>query len=108
MVDYENESAQPIYGCEIYGNVLVNEMPKIARYHIHRANSIVFTSKRLPLQPVSSERNHIYIYIHIYAKVVIGRPNPTAYGHLVDVLSFKWLNTASDKYIYIYIVSCSI
>ncbi len=37
---------------------LVNEMPKSARYHIDRANSIVFTSKRLPLQPVSSERNH--------------------------------------------------
>ncbi len=33
-------------------------MPKSARYHIGRANSIVFTSKRLPLQPVSSERNH--------------------------------------------------
>ncbi len=33
-------------------------MPKSARYHIDRANSIVFTSKRLPLQPVSSERNH--------------------------------------------------
>ncbi len=45
----------------IYGNVLVNEMPKSARYHIDRANSIVFTSKRLPLQPVSSERNHIYV-----------------------------------------------
>ncbi len=29
-----------------------------ARYHIDRANSIVFTSKSLPLQPVSSERNH--------------------------------------------------
>ena len=58
MVDYENKSAQPIYGCEIYGSVLVNEMPKSARYHIDRANSIVFTSKRLPLQPVSSERNH--------------------------------------------------
>ncbi len=57
MVDYENKSAQPIYGCEIYGSVLVNEMPKSARYHIDRANSIVFTSKRLPLQPVSSERN---------------------------------------------------
>ena len=42
----------------IYGSVLVNEMPKSARYHIGRANSIVFTSKRLPLQPVSSERNH--------------------------------------------------
>ncbi len=57
----------------IYGSVLVNEMPKSARYHIDRANSIVFTSKRLPLQPVSSERNHqvvraiyIYIYTHIY------------------------------------------
>ncbi len=37
---------------------MVNEMPKSARYHIDRANSIVFTSKRLPLQPVSSERNH--------------------------------------------------
>ena len=58
MVDYENKSAQPIYGCEIYDSVLVNEMPKSARYHIDRANSIVFTSKRLPLQPVSSERNH--------------------------------------------------
>ena len=42
----------------IYGNVLVNEMPKSARYHIDRANTIVFTSKRLPLHPVSSERNH--------------------------------------------------
>ena len=42
----------------IYDSVLVNEMPKSARYHIDRANSIVFTSKRLPLQPVSSERNH--------------------------------------------------
>ncbi len=42
----------------IYGSVLVNEMPKSARYHIDRANSIVFTSKRLPLQPVSSGRNH--------------------------------------------------
>ena len=31
---------------------------KSAQYHIDRANSIVFTSKRLPLQPVSSERNH--------------------------------------------------
>ena len=58
MVDYENKSAQPIYGCVIYSSVLVNEMPKSARYHIDRANSIVFTSKRLPLQPVSSERNH--------------------------------------------------
>ena len=58
MVDYENKSAQPIYGCKIYGSVLVNEMPKSARYHIDRANSIVFASKRLPLQPVSSERNH--------------------------------------------------
>ncbi len=27
-------------------------MPKSARYHIDRANSIVFTSKRLPLQPL--------------------------------------------------------
>ncbi len=42
----------------IYRSVLVNEMPKSARYHIDRANSIVFTSKRLPLQPVSSKRNH--------------------------------------------------
>ncbi len=58
MVDYENKSAQPVYGCVIYVSVLVNEMPKSARYHIDRANSIVFTSKRLPLQPVSSERNH--------------------------------------------------
>ncbi len=32
----------------IYGCVLVNEMPKSARYHIDRANSIVFTSERLP------------------------------------------------------------
>ena len=50
----------------IYGSVLVNEMPKSARYHIDRENSIVFTSKRLhhylfhplkrlPLQPVSSD-----------------------------------------------------
>ena len=44
----------------IYGSVLVNEMPKSARYRIDRANSIVFTSKRLPLQPVSSERNETY------------------------------------------------
>ena len=40
-------------------------MPKSARYHIDRANSIVFTSKRLPLQPVSSERNHqVALYHH--------------------------------------------
>ena len=59
----------------MYGSVLVNEMPKSARYHIDRANSIVFTSKRLPLQPVSSERNPqvypsiyvgILVYIYIY------------------------------------------
>ena len=56
---------QPYIYIYIYGSVLVNEMPKSARYHIDRANSIVFTSKRLPLQPVSSERNHIYIYIYI-------------------------------------------
>ncbi len=31
---------------------------KSARYHIDIANSIVFTSKRLPPQPVSSKRNH--------------------------------------------------
>ncbi len=37
-------------------SVLVNEMPKSARYHIDRANSIVFTSKGLPLHPVSAER----------------------------------------------------
>ena len=59
----------------IYGSVLVNEMPKSARYHIDRANSIFFTSKRLPLQPVSSEGNlriysrcqkgcHVQIYIN--------------------------------------------
>ncbi len=47
-----------IYIYNIYGSVLVNEMSKSARYHIDRVNSIVFTSKRLPLQPVSSERNH--------------------------------------------------
>ena len=48
----------------IYGNVLVNEMPKSARYHIDRANTIVFTSKRLPTFtkiPVS-----ITVNIHIY------------------------------------------
>ncbi len=50
----------------IYSSVLVNEMPKSARYYIGRANSIVFTSKRLSLQPVSSERNHIYIYLILY------------------------------------------
>ncbi len=42
--------------------VLVNEMPKSARYHIDRANSKVFTSKRLPLQSVSSKRNHQVTY----------------------------------------------
>ncbi len=68
----ENNSAQPIYGCEIYGSVLDNEMPKSARYHIDRANSIVFTSKRLPLQPVSSERNH----------QVADNPIPSAYMHV--------------------------
>ncbi len=31
---------------------------KSAPYHRDPANSIVFTSKRLPLQPVSSKRNH--------------------------------------------------
>ncbi len=34
----------------IYDSVLVNEMSKSARYHIDGANSIVFTSKRLPLR----------------------------------------------------------
>ncbi len=58
MVNYENKS-------KIYGSVLVNEMPKSARYHIDRANSIVFTSKRLPLQPVSSERNHQVADCHL-------------------------------------------
>ncbi len=33
-------------------------MPRSARYHIDRAKSIVFTSKRLPLRSVSSERSH--------------------------------------------------
>ena len=47
----------------IYGSVLVNEMPKSARYHIDRANSTVFTSKRLPLQPVSSERMKLPLFL---------------------------------------------
>ncbi len=29
--------------------------------------------------------------LYIYAKVAMRRPNPTAYGHMVHVLSFKWL-----------------
>ncbi len=37
-----------------YDSVLLMSTP----YRIDRANSIVFTSKRLPLQPVSSKRNH--------------------------------------------------
>ncbi len=39
-----------LFICIVKCKVLVNEMPKSARYHIDRANSIVFTSKRLPLQ----------------------------------------------------------
>ncbi len=44
-------------------------MPKSARYHIDRANSIAFTSKRLPLQPVSFKKYKtfsvlIYSYIN--------------------------------------------
>ncbi len=35
-------------------------------------------------------RTQIHHMLNIYAKVVTRRPNPTAYGHLVDVLSFKW------------------
>ncbi len=35
-------------------------------------------------------RTQIHHMLYIYAKVVTRRPNPTAYGHLVDVLSFKW------------------
>ncbi len=31
----------------IYSSVLVNEMPKSARYHIDRANSIVFYLKKV-------------------------------------------------------------
>ncbi len=31
----------------IYGSVLVNEMPKSARYHIDRANSTVFNLKKV-------------------------------------------------------------
>ncbi len=49
-------------------SVLVNKMPKSARYHIDRANSIVFTSKRLPLQPVSSERNHQESLVAIFLR----------------------------------------
>ena len=29
--------------------------------------------------------------LYIYAKVAMRRPNPTAYGQMVHVLSFKWL-----------------
>ncbi len=43
--------------------------------------------------------------LYIYAKVFMRRPNPTANGHLVHVLSFKWLiyNFLDPVYIYIYI-----
>ncbi len=36
-------------GIYIYGSVLVNEMPKSARYHIDRANSIVSEHLMIPL-----------------------------------------------------------
>ncbi len=58
MVNKHSDHSDPLFNKYIY-SVLVNEMPKSARYHIDRANSIVFTSKRLPLQPVSSERNQL-------------------------------------------------
>ncbi len=53
-------------------------------------------------------RTQIHHMLYIYAKVVIRRPrpDPTAYGHLVDVLSFKWLiyiQNGGHIYIYIYI-----
>ena len=35
-------------------------------------------------------RTQTHHMLYIYAKVVMRRPNPKAYGHLVDVLSFKW------------------
>ncbi len=35
-------------------------------------------------------RTQIHHILYIYAKVVMQRPNLKAYGHLVDVLSFKW------------------
>ncbi len=34
-------------------------------------------------------RTQIHHMLYIYAKDVTRRPNATAYGHLVDVLSFK-------------------
>ena len=37
----------------IYECVLVHEMLKSTRYHNDRADNVVFTSKRLPQQPVS-------------------------------------------------------
>ncbi len=67
-------------------------MPKSARYHIDRANSIVFIpQKRLPLQPVSSERN-----------------DDSSRMKQAVVATFLRLKTILYIYIYIYIVYMSI
>ncbi len=35
-------------------------------------------------------RTQIHNMLYVYAKVVMRWPNLKAYGHLVDVLLFKW------------------
>ncbi len=55
-------------------------MAKSARYHIDRAKSIVFTSERLPLQPVSSERNH-----QVAVTKKLGKP----YNFIVIIIVFS-------------------
>ena len=35
-------------------------------------------------------RTQIHHILYIYAKVVMRKPNPKAYGHLVELLSFEW------------------
>ena len=48
-------------------------------------------------------RSQIDHMLYIYAKVVTRRPNPTAYGHLVHVFSFKWtIQTQNGGHIYMF------
>ena len=65
---------------------------KSAQCHIDRENRIVFTSKRLPLEPVSLERNH---------QVAPGNSSRTKQA---VVATFFEVKTIYIIYIYIYIL----
>ena len=56
MVDYENKSAQPMYGCEIYGSVLVNEH----RNNRHRMRAPIFSQSKICLHKMAHSKGHFY------------------------------------------------